>query len=306
MNRRQFTITAACGIAGLATSCGRRNEVIDIHQHLSYSGRTDEDFLKHQETMGITRSVLLPAASQLTMFSTHLGKSNGLAAGVSVTAAAATYAEKHPGKFVYFCNEVPDKEDAVSTMEGWLKKGAVGIGELKFNMPCDSDPMIRIFELANEYAVPVLIHFQHEMYNLGFERFHKILERFPKVNFIGHAQTWWGNIDANHDQSVMYPEGKVTPGGLTDRYLSDYPNMYADLSAGSGKNALTRDPEHAAAFIERHQDKLCLGTDCSDTVGIGEKCSGSQQITNLKQFAPSSKIQAKLFYKNARRIINFG
>ena len=104
----------------------------------------------------------------------------------------------------------------------------------------------------------------------------------------------------------MYPEGKVTPGGLTDRYLSDYPNMYADLSAGSGKNALTRDPEHAAAFIERHQDKLCLGTDCSDSVGIGDACSGSQQIANLKQFAPSKKIQAKIFYKNTRRIINFG
>ena len=103
----------------------------------------------------------------------------------------------------------------------------------------------------------------------------------------------------------MYPKGKVTPGGLTDRYLADYPNMYADLSAGSGRNALARDPEHAVAFIERHQDKLCLGTDCSDIVGIGEACSGSQQIANLKQFSPSTKIQRKIFSQNARRIIRF-
>ncbi len=255
--------------------------------------------------MGITRSVLLPAASVVKMFSTHLGDSNGLAARVSKTEAAAKLTEKHPGKFVYFCNEVPDMEGAVKTMEGWLNKGAVGIGELKFNLPCDSPPMIRIFELASAYEVPVLIHFQHEKYNLGFERFHKVLERFPKVNFIGHAQTWWGNIDATHEQSVMYPEGKVTPGGLTDRYLADYPNMYGDLSANSGRNALGRDPEHAAAFLERHQDKLCLGTDCPDIEGEGEKCTGSGQIANVRQFSTSPKILGKILSKNARRIIRF-
>ena len=31
--------------------------------------------------------------------------------------------------------------------------------------------------------------------------------------------------------------------GLTDRYLTDYPNMYGDLSATSGLNALTRDED---------------------------------------------------------------
>lgn len=51
--------------------------------------------------------------------------------------------------------------------------------------------MVRVFELAKEYQVPVLIHFQYEMYNHGFERFYKVLERFPDVNFLGHAQTWW-------------------------------------------------------------------------------------------------------------------
>ncbi len=37
----------------------------------------------------------------------------------------------------------------------------------------------------------------------------------------------------------MYPKGPVTPGGLTDRYLSDYPNLYGDLSAGSGRTPST-------------------------------------------------------------------
>ena len=305
MDRRQFAITSACGLAGLLGACRPKEEIIDIHQHLAYSGRSDEDFLKHQDTMGITRSVLLPSASYLKMFSTHMGDSNGLAARVSVTEAAAKMTERFPNKFVFFCNEIPDLEGSTQKMESWLKKGAVGIGELKFNLPSDSPPMVRVFELAKEYQVPVLIHFQYEMYNHGFERFYKVLERFPEVNFIGHAQTWWGNIDAKHDQSIMYPKGKVNPGGLTDRYLADYPNIYGDLSAGSGRNALNRDPEHAIEFIERHQDKLCLGTDCSDSAGHGDDCSGSQQIANMRQFSLSPKVATNILSKNARRIIQF-
>jgi hypothetical protein len=64
-----------------------------------------------------------------------------------------------------------------------------------------------------------------------------MLERFPKVNFIGHAQTWWGNIDRNHQQAVMYPKGPVTPGGITDRLLADYPNAFGDQ--GPRKNNFT-------------------------------------------------------------------
>ena len=56
----------------------------------------------------------------------------------------------------------------------------------------------------------------------------------------------------------------MTAGGLTDRYLSDYPNAYADMSAGSGLNALTRDEDHAREFLRRHQDKILYGSDCND------------------------------------------
>src|SRR3989442_3636416 len=105
------------------------------------------------------------------------------------------------------------------------------------------------------------MHFQHDRYNTGIENFHRKLEKFPKVNFIGHAQTWWANVDKNHDQPVLYPTTKVTAGGITDRLLSDYPNMYADTSAGSGLNFFTRDEDHAREFMQRHQDKMLFGSD---------------------------------------------
>ena len=306
MNRRQFAKTAGLGTLGAAclnASGPGTEEIIDIHQHINFSGRRNPEFIAHQVAMGISRTVLLPSGMELTLASTHQGKSNGLAAKVFGTEAAAKLAAENPDSFAFFCNEVPDAPNAVGELEKWLENGAVGIGESKFGLECDSAAMLRVYEIAQAFSVPVLLHFQHGQYNLGFERFHKILERFPKVNFIGHAQTFWGNIDLKHEQSVLYPTGPVTPGGLTDRYLSDYPNMFGDLSAGSGRNAINRDEDHAAEFFLRHQDKLMLGTDCSDSDGAGEKCSGSQQIANVRRLVEDVTVRAKIFSGNARRII---
>jgi hypothetical protein len=127
--------------------------------------------------------------------------------------------------------------------------------------------------------------------------------KYAKAKFIGHAQTWWGNIDRGHDQKVMYPKGPVTAGGITDRLLSDYSNVYADLSAGSGLNALLRDENHAREFLARHQDKLMYGSDCNDSLGAGEGCSGSRCLSALRRLAPAPAILRKIFRQNAERVL---
>lgn len=267
-------------------------KIIDIHQHTNYSGRTDEALVAHQRAMGITLTVLLPA-----------GRKYGLAAGCGGNQTVVDLSRKHPKEYVYFANELPDIPEAKKEIEKYLETGAIGIGEQKFPVECDSAHIEKIASIAQDHGVPVLLHFQHKAYNLKFERFHKILEKFPKVNFIGHAQTWWGNIDLNHKQEVMYPKTKVTRGGLTDRYLSDYPNMYGDLSAGSGLNSMLRDEENARGFLDRHQDKLMYGSDCNDAVGHGEKCQGAQTIAAVRRLAPKGTAQNKIFYENARRVL---
>ena len=277
--------------------------IIDIHQHTNYGGRTDEQLLAHQRAMGITTSILLPAGRPLDLPSTHDGKSNGLAAKCLGNESVLAIAKQFPGEFVFGANEITDLPEAHQEVEKYLKLGAVIIAEQKFGVDCDSKPSQMIAELAQEYRVPVLLHFQYEMYNLHFERFHTLLEKFPKVNFIGHAQTWWANIDKDHnDQKVLYPKTKVTRGGLTDRLLSDYPNMFGDLSAGSGLNALIRDEEHTHGFLERHQDKLLYGSDCVDTIGRGPGCQGAQTIAAIRRLAPSKKIERKLLYENAKKL----
>jgi predicted TIM-barrel fold metal-dependent hydrolase len=92
------------------------------------------------------------------------------------------------------------------------------------------------------------------------------------------------------------------PGGYTDRLLSDYPNIYGDLSAGSGLNALTRDEEHAREFLIRHQDKLLFGSDCIDSFGTGPKCIGANIIAEIKKLCPEKRIRRKLFSTNAEKL----
>jgi predicted TIM-barrel fold metal-dependent hydrolase len=241
--------------------------------------------------MGIAKTILLPA-----------GSSYGLEAGASGNDAVVAFAARHPGKYIYFANEVPYYPQARQVIEKYLKMGARGIGEQKFFIDVLDKNMDLICAIAQDYSVPILLHFQHERYNVNFDHFWRVLAKYPRVNFIGHAQTWWANIDAKHIQPTLYPPWKVTAGGWTDRYLADYPNMFGDLSAGSGLNALRRDEDHAREFLKRHQDKLLYGSDCSDHIGRGEKCSGSQQIAQVKRLT-TPEIARKIFWDNAARII---
>jgi len=266
--------------------------VVDIHQHTTYSGRTNAQLIAHQEAMGVTLSVLLPA-----------GRLYGLDAECGKNDTVLALAKEHPEQFVFFANEITDIPEAREEIEKHLKLGGIGIGEQKFRVACDSPEFHRVAEIAQEFKVPVLMHFMHDRYNTGIERFHKTLEKFPNVNFIGHAQTWWGNVDKNHEQKALYPTTKVTPGGITDRLLSDYANMYGDLSAGSGLNFFTRDEEHARAFLERHQDKLMFGSDCNDVFGRGPGCQGANILANVRKMAPSKAVERKLLYGNAKRVL---
>lgn len=307
ISRRDFmagATTTVLGIAGAQTDSRAQAEpIIDIHQHLGYSGRPDDVLLRHQHEMGITTTILLPAGRNVNSPSTHDGVSNGLQAQCLGNEACRRFSKAHSKAFRFGANEVPDVDGARREIERYLKLGGVVIAEQKFGVECDSREMQAIYALAAEHRVPVLMHWQFQMYNYGFERFHKMLEKYPKVNFLGHAQTWWGHIDRNNkDQSVMYPKGAVTPGGLTDRYLSDYSNMFGDLSAGSGLNALTRDEQFARDFIVRHQDKLVYGSDCSDHVGSGTACQGAQTIATIRRLSPNKAVERKLLYGNARKL----
>src|SRR5215475_5877830 len=122
LSRRGFLATMAAA-PGLAQST---EPIIDIHQHTAYSGRSDDDLIRHQREMGVAKTVLLPAGSKY-----------GLAAGCGGNETVVEIARKLPREYVYFANELPDIADTRAVIERYLKMGAIGIGEQKF--PVDSD-----------------------------------------------------------------------------------------------------------------------------------------------------------------------
>src|ERR1043166_4872122 len=80
--RREFlAASTALALGAVVPACRTmepqtgKHPIIDIHQHLNYSGRSDEVFLAHQRNMGITKTILLPAGREVISASTHEGVS---------------------------------------------------------------------------------------------------------------------------------------------------------------------------------------------------------------------------------------
>lgn len=293
LSRREFLGVAATLALGTAFAAEEPEPIIDIHQHTNYSGRTDDQLIAHQKAMGVTTTILLPA-----------GKYYGLDAACGGNDTCVRLAQQRgAGEYRFFANEMPYLSTASEEIKKYLKMGGIGIGEQKFRVLSDSKHIQKIAAIAQEFDVPVLLHFWDGDYNLEFARFYKTLEKFPKVNFIGHAQSWWANIDKNYQGGEVYPKGPVTQGGLTDKWLSEYPNMFGDMSAGSGLNAIIRDEEHYKGFIERHQDKLLFGSDCNDHLGRGPGCQGAQILAAIRRVASSKEIERKVLFHNARKLM---
>jgi len=248
--------------------------VLDTHLHL----RANADACyTHMQGCGVSHAVLLtPAADQ---------------------DRAKAEMEKRPGHFVRSVRIDPTAADSTEVLRSAIKNGAVSIGELKFHLALDSPEMQKVYDLAADLHVPVMMHIQvfphfaGEMpYNTGYTQFDKMLRAHPRTNFIGHGDLFWAHISADVPTDRGYPPGPIKKGGLTDRWLSDFPNLYADMSANSGNNALSRDPEFTPGFITRHKDKLIFGSDCSCADGKG---SGVSQNNNPEATRLSGKCVAR-------------
>lgn len=238
--------------------------VLDIHLH---PRRGQGSAIEHLSGSGVTKAVLL----------TNLRDEE----------KAKQEIASHGGRFAWFASTDPAQPEATALLRKAVENGAIGFGELKNHLAADSREMRRIYDLAADLGVPVLIHFQeveHHAgegdFNIGYRKFDQMLKAHRKTTFIGHADFFWANISADEPSKNAYPATKVKRGGLTDRWLADHPNLYGDLSANSGFNALTRDPEFTRGFLTRHRRKLMFGCDCSCRDGRGT--GGSPILPQLK------------------------
>jgi predicted TIM-barrel fold metal-dependent hydrolase len=276
--------------------------VLDMHWHMRPAAAAN---LAHMDGCGET------AANLLTR--------------VEMADRARAMQARYPGRFPsWFAAADVTRPDAGALLTGAAKDGARGIGELKYHVAADGPEMRRIYELCAELDVPVLIHFQEVgqasaagTYNAGIKRFGAVLKAHPRTRFIAHADAFWANISADYHEDTPYPTGPVVPGGISDRLLSDYPNIMGDLASNSGNNALSRDPAFTEDFLRRHQERLMFGSDCNCTDGHGGgaaqsspavaprmrgKCVARETLTLLTA-RTTPAIFRKLVWENGRRLL---
>ena len=164
-----------------------------------------------------------------------------------------------PRKGVYGRNVIEEQ------FELYVEEGARGFGEFKPGLEVGDGRMDPIYELCAEYDLPILFHSDDKAFmdDLDHSQLEAVLQSYPDVDFVGHAMGWWARIcgEVTEDELGGYPNRSVEPGGAVPYLLSEYDNIYGDLSGGSGWNALTRDQEFGQTFLEEHAGQIIFGTD---------------------------------------------
>ena len=191
-------------------------------------------------------------------------------------------AEKYKGRFIPFCNVDPrfmcNRVDApLEKMLAYYKNlGCKGIGEVTTNMRFDSAFMQNLFRAAEVVDLPLTFHLSTRIgyyygvvEDAGLTCLERTMQRFPKLKFLAHSQTFWAEMGPNPtlQERIGYPAGKIQEEGRIPQLMRKYENLYGDLSANSGCNALARDPEYAVKFLTEFQDRLLFGTDICQPAG---------------------------------------
>lgn len=287
---------------------------IDIHGHayrnLTYPCNekiwvTPEKLIEFYDRHQIERGVLMPMVGPECV----LPQSNE-----EILEAA----ENFPGRFIPFCNVHPraisndPQAPLENLMEHYKKLGCKGIGEVTCNMSFFDPYVENFFRSVEKTGLPVTLHLAHRIgccYGIydepGLPGLTETLLKFPKLRILGHSQVFWAEISILEmpGDRMEYPKGKVRE-GTVPKLLRKFKNLYGDLSAGSGANALKRDPDYAVKFLNEFQDQLCFGMDiCLDPTEDDVKLA-----CFLLQLRDEGKISDGVFQKvareNAIRILN--
>lgn len=311
ISRRRFCrAAAALGSAMLAGTSPRglpaqaqqpsKGRYVDIHTHLGDLGNPNEAFsvemlLRWMDESEVAQAAVLPLVSPEAAY------------WISTTDTVLTETKPHRDRLVPFCCIDPrtsyegGRKGLMASLERWIERGAKGFGEHKPGIPIDDPRNMALYGACGELKLPVLFHIDalRNMDAPGLPGLERVLKEHPQTTFIGHGPGWWASISGDVKPADLggYPTGPVAPGGALDALFGKYPNLYGDLSAGSGVGAITRDPKFGREFLIRRADRLMFGSDIlrpRQTIG---------QLELYRQLDLPAEVQAKVFRNNARRIL---
>jgi len=254
--------------------------IIDAHNHPDWHGHNFARFLQNMARYQIDKTWLLTWEAPVDEYSpsayNHIMMPE--ARGPVPFSVCLRYKERAPDKFVLGYAPDPRRPEAIDQLQAAIDLHGVQLyGELKLRMMYDNLDAIRLFRFCGQQGLPVTVHLDYEFdsggryprpnywYGGGLEPFERAVAKCPETIFIGHAPGFWAHIsgDDQYDQ-VPYPTGPVLPGGKIIDMFRRYPNLYADLSAGSALTALSRDPAFGKDFLLEFQDRILYGRDNFD------------------------------------------
>lgn len=292
--------------------------LIDIHVHTCRERHrkvtradgtrypTPQRLIEIMDEAGIDRAVVMATVSPEWRYTTVTPEET-----IEICAA-------YPQRLIPFCCFDPryltngPRSDFRPLLEAYRELGCRGVGEYIPNLPFDDPLNMNAFAQVEEIGLPLTFHIgprAGDCYGcvdeLGLPRLERVLKTFPGLTFLAHSQPFWAEIsaDVTEEDRNTYPHGKVTPGRVVD-LLRACPNLHGDLSAGSGYNAISRDPEFGHAFLEEFQDRLYFGTDIASE---GDELPIVTYFHRLKEERLiSAEALEKIAWQNANRLLNLG
>lgn len=284
--------------------------IIDCHNHPDWHGHDLDKFLANMAKFNIDVTWLLSWECPADEYNrgNYAWPLNDDSPGPMPFSRCISYAERAPGKFVLGYAPDPRRPEAIDQLNAAVAIYGVRVcGELKLRMMYDNWDALRMFRECAKLKLPVTVHIDYEFdtgakyprpnwwYGGGIEAFERAVRACPETIFCGHAPGFWSHIsgDGQHDK-VGYPKGKVVPGGKLPEILRKYQNLYCDISAGSGCNALSRDPEFAKDFLLEFQDRILYARDYFD--------NKHQEFLNGLGLPPETL--AKIYSGNALKLVN--
>jgi len=271
--------------------------MIDFHVHIgnmyregypAHSPLSAQQLIDRMDREGIEISVLLPLESPEGAW------------GYFLTEEAVAARDMYPERLIAFVCVDPRYPRAAEFIEFFVTRhGCKGFGEHVNGLAFDDERNQAIYAKCDEHGLPLVFEINPGLCcdDVGLPRLERCLKEFGNVKFVGHGPGFWAAISGDDDGKGGYPKRAITPGGVVDRLLAEYDNLYADLSAGSGYNAMTRDPGFTAGFIARHWRKLLWGTDY-----LGHH-QAMPQVEWLRGLDAAAAVREAIAAGNARRLL---
>ena len=286
--------------------------VIDIHNHPNWQDRDVDGLVANMDEHGIEKTWLLSWEIPPEEYEVCAGYSDGMdprATGMPLWLVVEGI-RKHPDRLIGGWAPDPRDRRARAKLKAAVNIHGIRIcGELKCRMRYDNPDAIVMYRYCAELGLPVLFHLECpacklvqqsanpgawvEWYGGDMSVVETMCRLCPDTTFIGHGPGFWREISGDEAMSEdAYPSGPVAPGGRLEEVLRGHVNLHCDLSAGSGRNALERDLEHARGFVTEFQDRIMFGRDMYDRslMDVLEKLELGEEVMDKVLWANAEKI----------------